>query len=387
MKITIYNSQSSKLDEKVKKFSKKFVKYGIGNFIYIKSNPYICTDKKSNKYMKELIDIEIDANYQINGYDFLASLEYDLTTGLNIVKKKPGIENIPEKFITRTYCDHCKCERNRLKTVLLRNIKTNEIIQVGKTCVKDYLGRDLVDYAFYLNIFEELKEFEKLPFSIEDKYYKVEDVLNQTVAEIFTNGYVSNNMVNNYYLKYGEYSECPYIKTTAIIYSMYNGMEINGKVRDFHIITDEYKAYTNKVIEYINNHYNESDYLRNIYILITNQYIKNKDLALIVSAVGYYKSTIDRENIIESKSNFVGNIGDKIEIQCNEFSLENMYETVYGVTYIYKFVSNDNIFIWKTGKVLNTELNSIILKGTVKNHNEFKGIKQTGLTRCTIKEV
>lgn len=32
-------------------------------------------------------------------------------------------------------------------------------------------------------------------------------------------------------------------------------------------------------------------------------------------------------------------------------------------------------------------MNKVVLKGTIKDHSEYKGIKQTVMTRCKIEEV
>ena len=48
-----------------------------------------------------------------------------------------------------------------------------------------------------------------------------------------------------------------------------------------------------------------------------------------------------------------------------------------------KFIDvNDNIYTWKTTKVFKDGVTS--LTGTVKTHNDYKGIKQTELTRCKV---
>lgn len=54
------------------------------------------------------------------------------------------------------------------------------------------------------------------------------------------------------------------------------------------------------------------------------------------------------------------------------------YYTEYGITYIYKFIFNGNVIIWRTDKNLDGILT---IKGTVKEHSEYNGIKQTVITR------
>lgn len=64
---------------------------------------------------------------------------------------------------------------------------------------------------------------------------------------------------------------------------------------------------------------------------------------------------------------------------------ELMWENQFGVTYVYKFTTEEgNIFTWKTGKSLRVSEGAITLKGTIKAHNEFRGAKETELTRCKV---
>ena len=60
------------------------------------------------------------------------------------------------------------------------------------------------------------------------------------------------------------------------------------------------------------------------------------------------------------------------------------------MNFIYKFADeNGNTIVWKTSKCLCDELQQesyYTIKGTVKEQSEYKGDKQTVLTRCKISE-
>ena len=48
-------------------------------------------------------------------------------------------------------------------------------------------------------------------------------------------------------------------------------------------------------------------------------------------------------------------------------------------------LDDDNICVWSTGNYINTdEVKNGKIKFTVKDHNQFKGIKQTVVTRCKL---
>ncbi len=90
-------------------------------------------------------------------------------------------------------------------------------------------------------------------------------------------------------------------------------------------------------------------------------------------------------------SKHVGQIGEKVEIKgsyVRSGSWEQRAFGGYGMTtmYVHTFKDADgNVLVWKTqnGVDLNYGEN-VVIKGTVKNHSEYKDEKQTELTRCRI---
>ena len=95
----------------------------------------------------------------------------------------------------------------------------------------------------------------------------------------------------------------------------------------------------------------------------------------------------------ESTSQHVGNIGDKVELRLtyvHTASWENDFGGYWScnMTYIHTLKDEQgNVFTWKTGNIIDADLGSVItLKGTIKEHSEYKGTKQTVLTRCKVVE-
>ncbi len=92
----------------------------------------------------------------------------------------------------------------------------------------------------------------------------------------------------------------------------------------------------------------------------------------------------------KSESEYIGNVGDTVCITATLVSMHTFstHFTYYGETnYIFKFADDDgNIIVWKTSSWQNIEEGKTYeLKGKVKEHSEYKGDKQTVLTRCKIK--
>ena len=100
-------------------------------------------------------------------------------------------------------------------------------------------------------------------------------------------------------------------------------------------------------------------------------------------------------------SQYIGTVGDKLNMEVTYdhsayFKVRSF--TGYGedTIYVHTFKDvNGNKLVWKTSKCLGTwlengEWNSyeegqaVVLKGTIKEHNEYKDEKQTILTRCKV---
>lgn len=76
---------------------------------------------------------------KIEGWTFLATLDWDEHAGL-ITRVVPGAQvTIDRDGLKPEWCDHCKTRRHRNSTYLVRHDDGRQL-QVGSTCIKDFLG-------------------------------------------------------------------------------------------------------------------------------------------------------------------------------------------------------------------------------------------------------
>lgn len=95
------------------------------------------------------------------------------------------------------------------------------------------------------------------------------------------------------------------------------------------------------------------------------------------------------EDSQSTETEWFGDVGERVTLTECTCDLLTGWETVYGTTYLYKFVNPEGfIFTWKTGACIEYEYvgtgKTLTLKGTVKEHSKFKSEKQTELTRCKV---
>ena len=107
----------------------------------------------------------------------------------------------------------------------------------------------------------------------------------------------------------------------------------------------------------------------------------------------YVKELKQAAAAADSTSEWVGAVGDKIQMELTLKRTTN-FDTQYGTTYVHTFEDSEgNLFVWKSSTVdlfdygnqkyydAGTKFN---VRGTIKDHSSYNGIKQTLITRCKI---
>ena len=93
------------------------------------------------------------------------------------------------------------------------------------------------------------------------------------------------------------------------------------------------------------------------------------------------------DGVVYIISEYVGEIGEKVTVIVR-IKRVRYFEGMYGPMGIYQFEDKSgNVIVWMTDPNRDFEEDTAYeLTGTVKDHSEFRGVKQTKLTRCKVKE-
>ena len=370
-------------------------------------------------HLEHCIIIKLEFNIKINGWKFIASIDH-LSNG-NVIRNISG-EDLPEKFRTaKGYCEHCHTDRNRKSTYIVYSEKEG-FKQVGKSCLFLYTGINLNKIASAMDIWnfihnyndsdEEL--YEDCCYGYRSDTCDAREVLAIAWKLISVFGYVkkgsnSESTIQRYYetLDYLDGSMKRYQEKR---YREYKKFLEENNIKFF---TDEDYEMADKVREFVMEQKITSDYINNLNVIFSNFkegdekssngaiyhykhcYMDKKYTAIVVSAVQMYNRAMgikaERElqySKEKAESKYVGEIGERISFKIKDVSVITSWETDYGTTFIYKIVDeNGNIFTWKTSIVIYIEKvleQSSTLTGTVKEHKEYRSIKQTDLQRCKI---
>lgn len=101
-----------------------------------------------------------------------------------------------------------------------------------------------------------------------------------------------------------------------------------------------------------------------------------------------YIKSIQDKYVEHTNSNWVGTVGQML----NAFvTLKDVHQFngAFGLTNVFTFKDEfDNSIVWITASAVNLKIGtSYSLRGTIKAHNEFRGDKQTMVSRCKCMEV
>lgn len=326
--------------------------------------------------------VQIDGESPVfAGWEFQATVKPVPGTNKALMLTSPEAE-IPDRIIQRTnedpfYCDHCKTKRKRNETFLIKELETGKYKQVGRTCVKDFLGhkspQDIAMWYTGLNqVFEDLDESSGVGGSA---YLRPEI----NVSDFL--GYI-----------YAWYREAGYQKgmgSNAYYAFMAPRKEDRAKV------TDEEKKLgakvAKKVLEMLDKPDNQlSNYEYNVKIGLEAAYVSRETANFVGSSVIMYGKAFGEDGRKkQKKSEWVGKVGERLRGLDLTVTRTKWIESLYGTSQLVIFEDSDgNEFKWFNSGRTEAEIDARYkVDGRVKKHEEYRGKKSTALTRCTLKPV
>jgi hypothetical protein len=330
----------------------------------------------------------------VPGYSLIASVEH-LPHG-NLVNVVPTAEvemyELAPFRTAKPYCEHCAVPRRRKHSFIVREEETGELKQVGRNCLADFFGHDpkmAVMWAKSLLSFEDALEEESEP-SYGGSYGYPETDLKQflefTAAAMTENEgvYVSKRAAENDYS--GRLTPTAWRVDTALF----------GKKREDRLYpSPEDKELARKAMEWSLDELRSkdpmrmSDYEHNLLVILEGGYVGNRMGGYAASIIPYYQRAMG--NLVRRKlqakqreqSKWLGEIKERLRDIPVTLERLNSFESQYGTVWIYKFRSDDGDAItWFASSGQGIAIGDRgLLTATVKKHEEYKGEKQTVVTR------
>jgi hypothetical protein len=326
---------------------------------------------------------------------------------------------IPEEFLSgsRT-CSHCNKNQYRKSHFIIHNKADGKWMQVGSTCLKDFLG---INPTTYLKMFEAFRT----TFSIlnEDRWghgypdkeefiniaYPIRKLISQTLKVINKRGHVKATWEDvedigmngcRYYRKVRENegdATCDFVTDYVTtpkkkdkehsqvdeVLKFWEKVKVETKEVKGHHLTNE--GWETRMGQEPKNGFNK--WLSDSQKLISSPNALKSDINKVCSAVNYVLTSKEKEaeRLLKAQESaslkYVGKVGDRMTL---DLTIVKNYagESEWGVYYITTLETKEkDQLVYKGSKDLGDVGDSLTMVFTVKAHSDFRGAKQTTLSR------
>lgn len=372
MKYYVPKYYLDKLDKLVKALQKKTnVKYEVFEDD-VKLETFVDHTTPAHRVYRYLVvGVELEIDYKVGDYELVAELEHSKNG--NIIRQINLDIEVPKVYRDAPCrCEHCQTTRKRNNTFLLID-KDHNFKQVGKKCLNEYTGIDTLSiinkvsalgFLLQEDIADRDDEFRQWLISSAPNYDPLDYMANIMYQIILENGYSKDNH------------------------------KIFENIREYQY-RDDLQPKVEEILNVINTDWynDDNDYCYNVKIILGLSYIEPKHwrllLSYINSALNYLQKQEQKKLELEGLNNeYLGQVGDKITFDIKNIKVLYKVSTNYSyrgeTSFVYRILTTtNNIVIWKTSTYLDVSDSKVwnLAKATIKKLNEYKGEKQTVVTR------
>ena len=241
--------------------------------------------------------------------------------------------------------------------------------------------------ACYISLFDTLIKGEYIEGGFHPTaYIETAEAMRYIAETIRCFGYVSSTADRATKRRAREYYEADHGMMGGVFTNRAKKLQNEMRRASFDANSDDTRELVNDILVWISKQPESNNYFHNLKTVCSLEYITFDNFGLLASVFPAYDRSLEyeeqklKEQEAGKVSEYVGNIGDRITVQVNNFAIVTSWETQYGLTKIFKIVdTNGNVYTWKTSGGLADDAIEIV--GTVKSHNEYRNVKQTELTR------
>lgn len=357
-------------------------------------------DESSGKeYTARFLVVEVEGQVKHEGWEFAATIDHHETG--NVLRAYKTDISIPEKYWScGPTCEHCNKIRSRKDTYLIYNAEKNEFKQVGRNCMKEYTnGLDAEQVAFFLQFFQEMESGYGYSGAHYESYIELDEVLRYAFEAVKHFGY------EKAYDNFGdpnEHSTKRRVRDYMNVHrsGYYSQKEVRRIEDEMSLVgfnpSSEYAVESSKAaVEWITSQDDKNEYMHNLKVICSSPYMKAKDFGIAVSLPAAYNRYLKQEEYKAKEaaraaqgatdSEYQGEIGQRITFTLKDAELVTTIDSYYGTSWLYKLVDeNDNVYVWYSSNPVDEDKEYTTCTGTVKQHSEYNGVKQTVINRCKL---
>lgn len=329
-----------------------------------------------SKFHVEYAIVEIEGETpRLNGWAIHSKVQPSEVKGQNFVFTTKDFSPLEMLRTKPLFCDHCQTKRLKKNSYWIVH-EDGRSMMVGATCLKDFLPSvdvdSLISYMNQIAIIEESDWEEEMPPRGE-WVYPVKWAVQEAYLSIKKWGYISKKMND----------EDPTKQPTA--------WDIDpAKAKRAEMYKDvDLVAVENELANFIPHMMAKSDagndFLYNVKLALQQECIKIKMYGYIAAAVNMWIRDLDaaRESQASKPSQYQGTVGASMTFKGLTITSVMPISGYYGTSYLYMFMDAEgNKFKWFANSELPNKAGEVVtVRAKVKGHEEYKGSKQTVLTR------
>ena len=331
-----------------------------------------------------------------DGWSFAGTLEpvyLENGEAENMIKCVPGKE-IPKSVAARIgQCDQCKKHRKRSETFVVQH-ESGEYKVIGRNCIGDFLGgidpHQAANFAQWLmDIDEAAEDCESFEGFGSSGYKSGEeaDVLYPMTAAVID------------HLGWRSKSSCEFggLSTASAVFGILHPHPLEDKfwkqLRSEVSVTDSHEATAEAAVAWAKGLSDEvvenNNYLSNCRLVAKCGWIGSKNVGIACSMIAAYLKEQAKLKEQERKaklppSQHVGAVKERLVLELTVEKIIVIPNEIYGDKGLHKMVdASGNVFAWfaSANSSWLTEGETVKVKATVVEHDEYKGVKQTIVNR------
>lgn len=308
-------------------------------------------------YPVEMVRVTITGEApRLAGWELVAVLEN--ADGQAIVKTVPGIKDLPAlRALDPTVCKHCNTRRYRTDTFVLRD-EQGELTQVGRSCLKDFLGNDPAKAVGWLDLMTDLETLFEIRMAQEDpgfdlggggggsKYVPLREYLLACAIEYRLGGgnFITRKMVDEGRAEFA---------TSDLAWATM-GLLRRGGAKEEAKPTDRDRELAHKACEWAEALEPKNDFESNLHIYAKQGYFPFKSGGIAAYVLGAYLREQGALYTKKAQSSFllpkeeqkhVGTVGERRDFDAVVLG-KHVFEGNFGWTYIYRLAIEGSQAVW-----------------------------------------
>jgi hypothetical protein len=342
---------------------------------------------------------------KLAGFEFLATLQHDdAGTILRTVPTATIADGELNRFRTvKPHCEHCETRRYRKDSFVVRETATGIVKQVGRNCLGAYLGGQSPEgVASLATMLADIRA--GLDDELGDYYggghelaLGLPEFMIAVAMMVRLHGWVSKSAAAN----------DPTERLHSTVGAVWNLMfpvdaDDRAAARAFRAeMTDADRDTAARAFQmfgdFVNSGSTLNDYLWNLRVSLGSPLVTSRKAGIAGSLIGWYERETGRQaeriaadavaKAARESSQHVGEVKQRLDLTLTVTRIVTSCGD-YGTSYGHFFAdATGNVFVWWTGSTRLEIGTTYTGKCTVKKHDEYKDIKQTALTRCSLAPV